>query len=120
MSFIVSLAHFIGWLILVPALIYLVVSDVITLYAFIFWYMNSNPSLEMKAQFALRVGFKNFWIWFFGFLLQVYSACMIRKLHRDGFSGSQISEEFWRLDPEEIEQLKTKVTWHPLSSIKNW
>jgi hypothetical protein len=63
MKYIVLMAHFIGWVVLIPVLVYLIVSDAIMLYAFIVWYKNMDLPLERKAQFAMQHGFKNFWNW---------------------------------------------------------
>jgi hypothetical protein len=68
MSFLVSLAHFVGWVVTIPALIYLFVSFVITLYAFVFWYTGFSIPLNRKLRFTYYCGFKYFWDWLFGFV----------------------------------------------------
>jgi hypothetical protein len=73
MNFVVLLAHFVGWVVTIPILIYLIVSLSITLYAFFFWYSCwymdlRRLSFHQKARFSYRVGFRNFWDWFLIFV----------------------------------------------------
>jgi hypothetical protein len=64
MNFFVLLSHFVGWVVTIPILIYLVISFFVSFGYFLFYYMcHSNVPVRFKMLLASRCGFKRFWFW---------------------------------------------------------
>jgi hypothetical protein len=110
MSFLVSLAHFVGWVILVPALIYLIVSFIVALYANNFWYKKNSYGLCTRKQYAYQVGFKNLWEWFADILDMYLRKVTFRHLLKQGLDKYQISNQFGDVSPYEVEY----ILGHPI------
>ena len=120
MGFIISLAHFVGWIILVPALIYLSVSLIMTLYAAIFGRDAADMFPEDAEWYVFRVGFKNFWLWLAGFCVSFVLFLCTRNLRKKGYSLEEIANEFPNIsldDAERIERFLSFHYWYPFNGI---
>jgi hypothetical protein len=92
MNFIVSLAHFVGWVVTIPALVYLVISLSLTLYAGIFWYdKHGIGDTGSRKDYAVQVGFLNLWEWFSEILLLFLQKISIRSCLKDGKTNEEIA-----------------------------
>ncbi|MFA6493975.1 MAG: hypothetical protein WCT49_02910 [Candidatus Paceibacterota bacterium] len=120
MNFVVSLVHFIGWVILAITLFYIIFSLVFTVYAYLFIrrtddFKNCLDDVWSWRRFACYVGFVNLWI-YAGLVYELIRRKLrIRYFLKIGYSISQIEQRF---DYRCVEVLKSDIfEVYPISVI---
>ncbi|MFA6493976.1 MAG: hypothetical protein WCT49_02915 [Candidatus Paceibacterota bacterium] len=110
MSFIVSLVYLISWVVTISALIYLVISLVVSLYAGFILYKEEifDSVVFSRGEYSVFIGFLLFWLWLAEF-------CIIQYALYQGHSCEEIAKaRHLRIDI--VEQVSK---WHFLSSFKD-
>ncbi|MCK9351372.1 MAG: hypothetical protein WCT49_02920 [Candidatus Paceibacterota bacterium] len=92
MNFIVSLAHFVGWVVVISAFVYFVVFVSVSLFALIFLYEKEKQRCS-RIFYFFQVGIK-FWIWIIVSLSNVFAVAWLRFLIKKGYSFEQLADHF--------------------------
>jgi hypothetical protein len=123
MNFVVLLAHFVGWVVTIPILVYLIVSSVVALYALIFWYDTTKMFPIHKKDYSLHVGYKNLWKWIFALILFLITRYTVWYHLRKGYSFEEIRDKYDKnFSSDEVREIIEISIFHsvPFFSIREY